>query len=263
MIHSLLFVPAVPKMLGKIEGMTADAYVIDLEDSIPVDQKDAALDTVCEWLAVNKHKNIYVRLNKERYAEEARSLSTTDDVGYMLPKFESPDEYEEGNEFWVSHDVIALIETPLGIVNLNVAASCEWVNAFAFGAEDYTSELGLESARSQEHLVYPKSALVTYGKAFNKRVFDTPCFEIRNEDIIKEQTERSLQLGFDGKLAIHPTQVKVIEQVFGTAQINKFRKIVECYEHGDQAVQVIDGQVYEKMHIAQMKRKIAESEGKQ
>ena len=257
--NSLLFIPAKEKTLKKVGLLEADIYILDLEDSIEEDNKEKSLHDVKNFLETNScFENIFVRLNKYRFEYETEILCKFN-IGFMLPKFELVEEYNSCSEIWEKHPVIALVESPKGIVYLSEIASCSWIDGIAFGAEDYTANVNMDNHFSR--LIYQKEAIVTNGKAFGKKVYDTPSFEINNENILIQEIEDSRANGFDGKLAIHPKKVNLINKVFKTFDIENLKKIVSEYETKGEAVLLIDGRPYEKMHINRFKRIIKENGG--
>ena len=161
LLKSLLFVPAKEKMLRKIGTLEADAYIIDLEDSIEESDKETALKLVCEFLdnIEETRYTIVIRVNKDRYTKEITKLSSYD-VSFMLPKYEQHSDYIN---LPIGKDYIALIETPLGILNAREIASDSKIVALAFGAEDFTAGIGMDNC--VELLLYPKSTLVVCAKA--------------------------------------------------------------------------------------------------
>lgn len=258
MIRSLIFVPAKEKMLAKICNMRANAFIIDLEDSIEITEKSSALQRVKLYLENNEiSDNIYIRLNKDNFRNELHELKEFTKIGFMLPKFESPDDYADAEEFMKEHFVIALVETPLGVVNIKRIVSCEWVNAVAFGAEDYTCRVNMKN--SCETLLYQKSRLVTYAKAYEKFIYDTPSFSINDDAVFMSEVDNAVSLGFDGKLLIHPKHIDYINSAFGSNDLEYFKKIIEQYELSHKPVIVIDGKIYEKMHIDRMKKILKEN----
>ena len=100
-----------------------------------------------------------------------------------------------------------------------------------------------------------------FAKANGKKVYDTPSFSIDDMTAFEDEVKQSVALGFDGKLAISPKHVACINSEFGAYDIDNMRQIVRQYESAGQAVAVIGGKVYEKMHIARMKRIITENGG--
>lgn len=260
MNRSFIFVPAKEKMLSKIETMQADYIIIDLEDSIEPDEKTAALERVVNYLNTSAlQKQILVRLNKDRYQNEAQELAQNKSIGFMLPKFEGPDNYEMCTEIWKSHMVFALVESPMGIIRMDQIAACEWVDGVAFGAEDYTCNVNM--VNSSETLRYQKSCIVTYCKAYHKIAVDTPSFKISDLEAFQAEVDDAVELGFDGKMLIHPKHILYINERFANTDIAVLEDIVHQYEASGQAVLVIDGKVYEKMHIDRFKKIIKENGG--
>ncbi len=256
--RSLLFVPAKEKMLGKISGFSADGYIIDLEDSVAEEDKDNALVRVQDYLAEKKSDNIWVRINRNRQNEELKNLKKFD-VGFMLPKFEDCSQYEDSADILSQHKVIALIETPISMVNIGQIARCDYVDALALGAEDYSA--GMNMVNNSQNLLYVRSLLLNYAKAYNKAVYDTPSFQINDFELFKEEVNTACDMGFDGKLAINPKHISYINESFGKCDFDFMRSVISQYEDSGEAVVVIDGVVYEKMHINRMKKIIKENGG--
>ena len=258
--QALLFVPAKKKMLSKLPLPNVEAYILDLEDSIEEDDKEQALERLVSFLEhYTGSEELYVRLNANTVESEAKRLSKYEKIGFVLPKFEMPDIFsEELVKIWQKHPVIALVETPKGIVNIEKIVSSDWVNALAFGAEDYTAAMNMEN--SIETLFYAKGKMVTYAKAYGKKVYDTPTLQLKDDVKLNAEIQNAVRFGFDGKLAIHPNQIPVIKSLFSNHDIERMKQIVALYEKEGKAVLAVDDQVYEKMHINRMKKIIEAQE---
>ncbi|NBJ91363.1 HpcH/HpaI aldolase/citrate lyase family protein [Parablautia muri] len=257
MLRSFLFVPAKRHMLSKIKTFGADAYIIDLEDSIEIENKEKALNQTEIFLdEYSNNSQFFVRLNKESYDNEVKRLVRFSNVGFMLPKFDNIDFYDAFAHIWKERTVIAIIETPIGIVNIKKIANCKWINIMAFGAEDYTSITNMDNR--PELLMYQKSRLVTYAKAYGKYVLDTPCFCLDDENTAIEEFKMAARMGFDGKLAITPKHIEYINKIFNLGKNNHedIIEIINRFEKTGEAVQVIDGKVYENMHINKLKKQL-------
>lgn len=260
MIRSLLFVPSKEKMLKKIGVLGADAYIVDLEDSIEEENKEKALYLLIEFL--NNYSweyPLFVRLNADSFEKDVKELKQFSKIGFVLPKFEDADFYEVCEDLWEQHTVIALIETPKGIVNIGRIAECEWVDSLAFGAEDYSSCTNIKN--ENEFLRYPKGCILTYAKAFNKQVYDTPSFNLGLTEAFYTDVRESVNLGFDGKMAISPKHIEFINDEFNRFSEADIFEIVKKFKTCGDAVQVINGKVYEKPHIDHLK-KLLEEKGK-
>lgn len=255
-IHSLLFVPAIEKMLAKIPVSSADAHIIDLEDSISQDEKDSALEATIHFLKNHVAENCFIRIDRLLMREQLIRLKKCQFRGIMVPKVEDCDFLEEFADGFANRAVIALVETPIGLSKIDSIASNPGIMALAFGAEDYTAATNMQN--SEELLLFLKSRLVMFGKAYGKKVYDTPSFCIQDVVRAEAEAERSAQLGFDGKMAIHPKLIPGIQKAFAAYDVENIQKIVNQYESQNEAILVINGKVYEKMHIARFKRILRE-----
>ena len=256
-IRSLLFVPAEERRLNKIGQTGADGHIIDLEDSMRDDDKDAALERTVHFLSGCKVKNIFVRVNRHRYEIEIKTLQNYN-VGFMLPKIESGLDYTHVPDLVKGRRVIALIETPRALINADSIASVPWVSALALGAEDFSVAMNMRN--SVNALSIPKTLLALAAKANRKRVYDTPCFHLQDEKTFDAELEQAVDLGFDGKLAIHPKQVEGINRAFMLSDPQYIKYVIGIYEASGSAVCEIDGRVYEKLHIDRMRRMLTETE---
>ena len=250
-IKSLIFVPAVEKRLSKIGKMQADAYIIDIEDSIAKTDKENALHLTAEYLKTCGEDNIFVRINRDRFREELEILKQFK-VGFMLPKFQTAQDYDEAEEIFSSRNTIALIETPLALMNAGSIAQIPWVTALAFGAEDFTTAANMKN--DVHNLFVFKSLLSVAAKASKKLVYDTPCFDLQSEQTIQNELAQAVDLGYDGKLAIHPKQVRHINDAFSLHSAEYLKYLIDTYEKSGQAVCEIDGKVYEKLHVDRFRR---------
>ena len=255
-MKSLMFVPSKPKMLEKILTSEADACIIDLEDSINEKDKQQALKDACSFLATSPDKSIFVRVDSNYLQEELYKLSDYAFRGYMIPKFETPNAYMQYAPYFKGKDIIALVETPMGIVNLKEICSSPDVTIIAFGAEDFSSSIGMKNCA--ESLTYARSAIVTYGKAYGKVVIDTPSFILDDMKSLEQEIQLAVDLGFDGKLSIHPKQIKTINEMFQYFDLDKIIEVIRRYEMEGEAVLRMNDKVYEKMHIAHFKRILKE-----
>lgn len=257
-IRSLLFVPAKDKTLAKISSLQADAYIVDLEDSIPETEKEDALNRIVLFLdGLTAASNIIVRINSNRARRELSKLSAFPDIGFMLPKFEKVNPYDEFAGLLKDHYTIALIESPKAIVELPDICRAEYINALAFGAEDYTAKINMDN--NVDYLFFQKSMIVTYAKAFDLQVFDTPSFKIYEEAEFEREVKNAVSLGFDGKMSISPRHIQFINNSFDSNDLEYMKSVISRYEADGNAVVVIDGKVYERMHINRFMRIIKEN----
>lgn len=249
-LNCLLFVPAKEKFLIKSLTLLPDAIIFDLEDSISETDKHLALETLFRFLENNKKpENIewFVRVNKKSSFKEISRLVNFRIDGFMIPKVESQNDFKNICDLLENTKTIALVETPMGVINIEEIVKLEYVNAIAFGAEDYSAIMNIQ--KSDITLNYVRGRLLTYSKAYKKQIFDTPCFELNNMEKAKTEIEMSFNMGFDGKLAIHPKQINLINAVYNNYDLKKLSKIINLFYDTNSGVIKYEGKVYEKMHI--------------
>lgn len=249
---NLLFVPATVERLKKVKEINNDVFIFDLEDSILVSDKEEALIRLKKFLETNDKKETkwIARVNLENIYREIDYLKENVD-GFLIPKVENTELIKKIRKENPNKIILALIETPMGIINLKNIASDSSIDALVFGAEDFTSSINMENL--EENLNYIKVKILLYGKAYNKKVFDTPSFEIKNLDKLERDIKKSKSLGFDGKLLIHPKQIEIMNKIY-KYDYNKIKTIIRKFEESNQGVLCFEDKVYEITHIKQLKK---------
>lgn len=249
--NSPLFVPCDDKYLSRVDSLKSATIIFDLEDSIKDEKKQEALESLLRFFDIYKgSKKMWVRVNNDRIDIEISELKDKNIVGFMLPKTES---YEminnivtlsEASKVWV------LIETPMGIANLPSIASHPALSAIMFGGEDYSNFFSDDS--HDEVIRFAKNMIVLYGRAFNLPVFDTISWNYRDLKLFKKEVLSSKKFGFYGKVAIHPAQVDVIEEIF-EERIEDRIEIIELFNNSSSGILMHKGRIYERPHIEKMK----------
>ena len=155
--------------------------------------------------------------------------------------------------------IIALVETPTGIINLPLFAHDPHISGLAFGAEDYCKELNVPT--NEIATFYARSQLVLYA-AINKKIsLDTVCFDVENIEVFEKQYVNSLKMGFTSKLLIHPKQVALVNSKKNFADIEKIKHILTEFYNSSAGIVYIDGKWYEKPHIESLEKELELLEG--
>jgi len=252
-IHSLLFVPAHKKRLEKVRTLHADAYIIDLEDAIKDSEKDRSREEVREFLLAGVEANILLRINLNELDKEIAFFEALSSINcIVIPKAESADQIDIIHRSFPEKDILALIETPTGMINLREILSTGMVSAIGFGAEDYCARTGTE--KKKEYLIPLQSRLVMYGNALNVPVYDMVNAEYKDTEKYCDYVRTAKAMGFSGKMAIHPDQIDVINREFRRYDAETLKSIVRKYEAGTDGFVIIDGEIYEKPHIDQINK---------
>jgi citrate lyase subunit beta/citryl-CoA lyase len=277
-LRSLLFVPGnSQKMLSKILTMEPthfpDAFVPDLEDSVPFDQKDQAREITSNFLASNNGKKPYLvipRVNATTDRDmlykdltavipkgiDAITIGKVDTIHEMDLICSMISQVEQENRVKpCSIKVIPTLESALACVNAFQIASShpERLVAIAFGADDYAADLGFTRTTNdfeaeQRELFYVRSTLAVAARAANVPSLDSPFVNYKDPDMLLADSKAVKSIGFKGRFAIHPSQVPILNQVFGitSEELAYARRVVEAYEkaseHGRGSTQV-DGRM--------------------
>jgi citrate lyase subunit beta/citryl-CoA lyase len=265
-LRSLLFVPGnQAKMLAKVESVAVDVAVPDLEDSVPDAEKANARTITASFLPK-------LAANGRLVVPRVNSLATPwleDDVvavvgpnvfGISVGKIDSPGDIaeiavllarlERRAGLGLGHTkLIPWIETAKAIVHCHaICAASERIVAVAFGAEDFTHDLGVERSDDEAQHLYPRSALCVAARAAGAVALETPHFKLRDPEGLRASSLAARRVGFKGRFAIHPEQVETINECFApsAAEIEHARRVVAAYEEAERhgrASTTLDGRV--------------------
>lgn len=283
-MRSLLFVPGDdPKKIAKGLGSGADALILDLEDSVALSRKSEARRIVRETLEGRPAlgPRLIVRVNALRSGEIVADL---DGVmpgapdALMLPKCEGGADIQhlgalvavreaESNLADGGTKIIAIAtETPLALFKLgSIPGASQRLDGLTWGAEDLAGAIGAEKNRDEnghytEPFRFARSLALFAATASEVAPIDTVYTDFRNEAGLRAECLAARRDGFTAKMAIHPAQVAVINEVFTPDEkaIAHARKIVEFFAaNPDAGVVGIDGQMIDKPHLVQAERLLA------
>ena len=250
--RSALFVPGNrPERVDKAVNTRADAVIIDLEDAVPPADKVRARAVAREKIAEHASRGVLVRINalSTEYArEDIEAVAGPGLGGILLPKSERPEDLMEVDRLLATAEgaaglpvgsvrVTALVESALGIENAFIMASVETARprlwTLAFGAADFSLDVGFELTRSGEELAYPRARLaVACAAAALAPPWDTPYMvDLKDESALIEDIKRAARLGFGGKLCIHPNQVDHCNRFFSPdpEEIEQAKRVIEAF----------------------------------
>ena len=282
-MRSLLFVPAdSPRKLAKAATGEADALIIDLEDSIAPSAKDAArrsaADFLKEWRATPRRQRLFVRINA---LDTGLADADLDAVmpgrpdGVMLPKSQSGVDVQHlGAKLAVreaendlpdgSTRILPIVtETAQAMFGLGTyAGASRRTCALTWGAEDLSAALGAETNRSADGAyrspyMLARSLTIYAAAAAGVDAIDTIFGNFRDSAALRAECEAARRDGFAGKMAIHPDQVAIINEVFSPTPeaIEAARAIVDAFAQNPGAGVVgVDGVMYDRPHLRRAER---------
>ncbi|MFQ3535185.1 MAG: CoA ester lyase [Aggregatilineales bacterium] len=253
--RALLFMPADDlHKISKAAALGVDCIVMDLEDSVAPDRKNAARQTAAQALqslTFGRTERL-VRLNPLNTAEaeaDLRAVLPASPDGFVIPKAEDTISLSALSARLATFEreaglpqgkftLLAIIETARGMVALReIAASTPRLSALIFGAEDYTSSIGAQRTRGGTEVLYARSAVVMHAAAAQLQAIDTLFTDLEDMDGLQADAAFARQLGFTGKLAIHPKQVPIIQAAFtpSESEIAAAERLLAAYK-ANQAV---------------------------
>ncbi len=247
--RALLFIPGDSEQnIQKATSLDVDGVILDLEDGVAWNQKEGARATVEQTLLdldFGRSERV-VRINAIGSGMEEADLQKTIAArpdAYTLPKVETPAQliwlddklsrYEAKYEWQHgSIRVIAIVETALGIMNLReIAQAGTRLDALMFGAKDLIGDIGGIRTRAGQEVFYARSKVVTTAAAFNLQAIDMVFVDLNDVEGLEVECRQAVELGYQGKMAIHPNQIPIIQKIFTPTadQIADARRLIEAY----------------------------------
>ncbi|MEN9418660.1 MAG: hypothetical protein RI988_2280 [Pseudomonadota bacterium] len=280
--RSLLFAPGNhARRVEKCLTLEADAVILDLEDAVPQAEKAATRAVVVQALSRPRRCLGYVRVNAlgtpwalgDFLAVVAAGVD-----GIVLPKVESASDLRTGE--WLidslererglpadSIDLIPIIETAAGFANMAaIAAASRRTRRLAFGAGDFTLDIGLAWSADETELLPYRSQFVVQSRAAGlEPPLDTVWVSLDDPEGFRRSAQRACSLGFQGKLCIHPDQVPVVNASFAPTprELAHARRVIEAFEQAQReglaAIQV-DGQFVDYPIVYRAQRLVARAQ---
>jgi citrate lyase subunit beta/citryl-CoA lyase len=285
-MRSMLFVPGDDeKKLAKGIGCGADALILDLEDSVNASRKAAARPIVAQYVtatrALQRRPLLYVRINAldtPYWEEDLAGVIGSRPDGVLLPKARSGADVhtlsialnhaeEHTGADKGSTRILALVtEVPISLLQLHTyVGSSSRLSGLSWGAEDLSGVIGAHANREAEgrwtspYQLARNLCLFTAAAAATEPI-DTVFINFRDAEGLRAEANEAVRDGFTGKMAIHPNQVAVINEVFTPTaeQIAVSEEIVQAFADNPQAgVLGIRGQMVDRPHLARAERILA------
>lgn len=270
--RSILFSPGdKPELLRKAPGAGADVVTFDLEDAVSPGRKETGRQGVRNTLAsIDPDCELCIRINPLDSGGLADLDAVLEQPGsvdsIMLPKVSSVEDVatlrNELGERGSEASILALIETPGGVLSASEIATHPEVDALVLGAEDLAAQIGATRTDPGGEICYARQHLVLAASAAGVDAIDTPVADFEDTDQLRTDTKRAIQFGFDGKLAIHPAQVSVINEAYTPEDedIEWARRVLDGRSGSGDGVFVVDGEMIDPPLIKQAERIVARAE---
>jgi citrate lyase subunit beta/citryl-CoA lyase len=252
--RSFLFVPADrPERFDKAVASGADVVILDLEDALAPDAKTRARNAAAAWLTAGGQAILRVNAPGTPWAAEDEILADLPGVvAVMRPKAEAD---EALTRLASRKPVIALIETALGLTQAANIASVQGVSRLALGAVDLCLDLGL--AETPEILLPVRLGLTVAARCAGlASPIDGVTVELRDAAVIVAAVRHARDLGFGGKLCIHPAQIAPVHEGFAPspADIDWAGQVLAAAEASGGAAVSVNGKMVDRPVIERAKQ---------
>lgn len=248
--RSYLFVPANrPERFDKALAAGPDAVIIDLEDAVPAEDKDRARGMVADWLSETHPVHIRINGSATPWFEQDLKLAMRAGVaGVLLPKAESGAQVEHvAARVRAGTRILPLVETAVGAWNVLELAKARAVERLAFGSLDMQLDIG--AGDGDEALLYTRSRLVLASRVAGiLPPVDGVTVDFRDQGRLRADIRKAKNLGFAGKLCIHPAQVAAVNDEFipSPAEVEWARKVLAAAEAARGAAVQVDGKMVDR-----------------
>jgi citrate lyase beta subunit len=272
-------------MMAKAAASTADQVMFDLEDACAVSQKEAARRTVVEALTTLdfggklrtfRPNGVYTRHCYRDLIDVVEAAGASLD-GVVIPKVDGPEDVlfvdrllaqiEDNVGLPVGHiGIEALIESAEGVLHAEqIAKVTPRMSGLIFGLVDFAGDIGAKELGSEQFFYYhyAKAKTLVAARAAGLTCVDGVTLAIRDLEACRRDAEMASRMGFDGKWAIHPSQIAVINAAFTPTpdEVAQARRIVEAYERADRETGlgaiVIDDQMIDAAQLRVERKRLA------
>jgi citrate lyase subunit beta/citryl-CoA lyase len=287
-MRSLLFVPAdSERKLSKALSAGADALILDLEDSVAAEHRPRARALAAEFIKSARQANdrplLYVRVNPLDSADVEADIAGVIPAGpdgIVQPKPNSGQdvhrlsialghaEERAGRRDFPARILAIVTETPASVLQLSTyIGSSSRMIGMSWGAEDLSAVVGSLSSRRGRGLSSPyrlvRDLCLLTAAAADVEPIDTVFVDFRDEDGLRRECEEAAQDGFTGKMAIHPDQVAIINEMFTPSdiEIQHAHTIVRAFaENPGAGVASLNGKMLDQPHLKLAQKVLARAQ---
>jgi citrate lyase beta subunit len=273
--RSVLYMPgANTRALEKARTLPADALIFDLEDAVAPDAKEAARANVAAAARSKGYgkREIAIRCNGLATPwgkADVTAIATSGADAIVVPKVESAGDVVEIVSLLVSGGaptsmaVWAMMETPKAILRAEeIAGAHERLQLFIMGTNDLVKDMRARHTPMRLPMVTALGLCMLAARAYGLTILDGVYNDIQDAEGFKDICRQGLEMGFDGKTLIHPSQIEPCNEVFApsASELEMAAKIVAAFKTAQaegKGVVTVDGRMIENLHVEQAERALA------
>ncbi len=274
LLRSLIFVPGNnPRFLEKAKTLSADIVCFDLEDSVPLEEKQSARSLIKGALAKRSEyrSEVYVRTNSPQSGlvkDDLKEILQKGIDGIVIPKVNNVTEIKKIEKTMVTIEkkrklkpveLMPSIESAEGVVNAYaIASASKRVSALVFGVFDLLNDLGVEYTKQAEGAKYARAKIPLDARAAGKYAIDAIWQDLNDGSGLAQDCKIAKSLGYAGKSIIHPNQIQTTHHIFHPAsgEIEWATKVIGAYETAREkkkGATKVEGKMIDEVHFKRAK----------
>ncbi len=273
--RSALYMPgANARALEKAQSLPADMLILDLEDAVAPDAKDAARDRVCAAAASGGYgrREVVIRINGLDTGWGHADLPAVARCGadaILLPKVESAEQVRHLEALMADCGapddmaVMCMIETPMGVLHAGeIAGAGPRLSCLVMGTSDLAKDLQARHVPGREPLLAGLGLALLAARAHRLAILDGVSLDLGDDAAHEAACRQGRDMGFDGKTLIHPKQIAAANRAFApdADEIEWSRRIIAAHADAEErgaGVVLVDGRLIEALHVEEAHRLVA------
>lgn len=268
--RSVLYMPSSnARALDKAKTLPCDALILDLEDAVAPDAKEAAREAACDAARSGEYgrRELTIRINgigTPWHDDDLRAVAAAGPDAIVVPKVGSADEVRslvgamEAAGAPARTTLWAMVETPGAMLRVEeIASASERLSVLVMGTNDLVKELYAEHVPGRQPLLAGLGLALLGARAAGKVILDGVYNDVKDTEGFLAECTQGRQLGFDGKTLVHPGQVAGANEAFAPSEqaVEEARGILQAWEDGKgSGVVTYNGKMIENLHVESAQR---------
>ena len=272
--RSVLYMPAAnDRALEKAQTIPADAIIFDLEDAVAPDAKAAARDKAVAAVRSGLYgdRELMIRCNgldTQWGTDDILAAGAAGPAAVVIPKVDSVDDVDRVSARLDEAGAPAtlmiwpMIETPTAMFNVRAIAAHPRVAVLVMGTNDLAKELRAPLVPSRHPLVVHLATALLAARDAGKVILDGVYNDVKNPEGFRAECRQGMEMGFDGKTLIHPSQVEPANEMWAPSpeDIEYAERVIAAFDEAVAAgkgVVTVDGRMIENLHVDNARRVLA------
>jgi citrate lyase subunit beta/citryl-CoA lyase len=272
--RSVLYMPAAnERALEKAKAIPADAIIFDLEDAVAPDAKPGARDKAVAAVQSGEYGNreLTIRCNgldTEWGADDIAAAGAVSPSAVVIPKVDTVEQVDavaaqlDAAGASASTMIWPMIETPTAMFNVRSIAAHPRVAVLVMGTNDLAKELRSPIVPGRHPLVPHLATALLAAREAGKVILDGVYNDVKNPDGFTAECEQGMEMGFDGKTLIHPSQVDPANDVWAPSvdEVEYAQRVIAAFDEAvaeGKGVVTVDGRMIENLHVDNARRVLA------